>query len=286
MQITKDVHALRIPFQIPVGPGKKVDRFVYVYLIYTDRVWMIDTGVAAAEPVITDYMRKSGKNIADVAGIILTHAHPDHIGSAKRLQAASSCVVAAHSAERSWIEDVDLQASERPVPGFHTLIQGPVKVDRLLKNGDIIEMGKGLRLEVIETPGHSKGSISLLLRERGILFSGDAVPVPGEMPIYEDASASAASIRKLKLLTRINFLLSSWDGPREGRSAYDVLDNGARYLDRIHEAVRKFGTSEKSDDPAAFCAPILRELGLPAETANPLVARSFRANLRMRGLLL
>ena len=281
MQVTKNIHALKIPFQIPVSPDKKIDRFVYLYLIYTDRIWMIDAGVAAAEPVIIEYIEESGNSVRNIAGIILTHAHPDHIGSAKPLQEASGCMVAAHSAEQNWIEDVDLQARERPVPGFHTLVKGPVKVDRILKEGDVIDLGKGHGLEVIETPGHSKGSISLLLREQGILFCGDAVLLPGEMPIYEDAAASNASIRKLKQIRGINVLLSSWDDPREGNSAYDALDKGAGYLDCIHEAVLKSPVTG-SDDPMALCTGVLRELGLPASMANPLVARSFAANLRMQ----
>ncbi len=285
MRVTKNVHALKIPFQIPIGPDKKIDRFVYVYLVFTDRIWLIDTGVAAAEPVIADYIRKSGRNVAEIAGIILTHAHPDHIGSAKPLQEKSGCMVAAHFAEQNWIENVDRQAQERPVPGFHSLVRGSVKVERILKDRDVIEIGKGRCLEVIETPGHSNGSISLLLREQGVLFSGDAVPLPGEMPVYEDATASAASIEKLKAISGINFLLSSWDEPREGRSAYHSLDNGMRYLVRIHEAVRKFGGAA-SDDPADFCGPILRDLGLPETMANPLVARSFRSNLQIRKLSL
>jgi hydroxyacylglutathione hydrolase len=281
MQITKNVHAIKIPFQI-AGPDKKIDRFVYVYLIYADRIWLIDTGVATAEPIILDHIRTSGRTPVNIAGIILTHSHPDHIGSAKALQEASDCMVAAHSAERNWIEDTDLQARERPVPGFHSLVKGPVKVGRILKEGDVIETGKGCHLEVIETPGHSPGSISLLLREQGILFCGDAVPLPGEMPIYEDAAASEASISRLKKIKGINFLLSSWDEPREGSAAYDSLDNGARYLGRIHEAVLKFAGAA-SDGPMALCASVLRDLGLASAMANPLVARSFHSNLRRPG---
>lgn len=46
MQVTKNIHALKIPFQVPIGPGKAVERFVYVSLIYGERICLIDTGVA------------------------------------------------------------------------------------------------------------------------------------------------------------------------------------------------------------------------------------------------
>jgi hydroxyacylglutathione hydrolase len=280
MQITKNVHALKIPFQIPVGPDKKIDRFVYLYLVITDRIWLIDSGVSTAAPAIVDYIKSCGRGVTDIAGIILTHAHPDHIGSAKALQKASNCMIAAHASEQNWIEDVDLQARERPVPGFHSLVEGAVKVDRVIKEGDSLDLGNGLPLDVIETPGHSNGSISLLLREQGVLFSGDAVPMPGEMPIYEDAAASADSIRKLRAIAGITSLLSSWDDPREGDAAYEVLEKGALYLEQIHDAVLK-SRGDGSDDPLAFCFRVLGELGLPQSMANLLVARSFASNLRL-----
>jgi len=60
MQITKNIHALKIPFQIPVAPDITVDRFVYLYLICTDRIWLIDTGVAAAVLSIGNLWNSSG----------------------------------------------------------------------------------------------------------------------------------------------------------------------------------------------------------------------------------
>jgi len=82
MQITKHIHAIKIPFQIAIGPGKKVDRFVYTYLIYGKKICLIDTGVASSEQVIFDYIRKTGRNPDDISLIVLTHSHPDHIGAA------------------------------------------------------------------------------------------------------------------------------------------------------------------------------------------------------------
>lgn len=124
--------------------------------------------------------------------MVLTHPHPDHIGAVRAIQAATNCRIAAHPAERAWIEDVVLQNRERPVPGFSILVGGSVRLDCELTEGGSInsedtEVGE---LRVFHTPGHSPGSISLSLPNEGVLFSGDAIPVTADLPVYDDAPAS------------------------------------------------------------------------------------------------
>jgi hydroxyacylglutathione hydrolase len=68
-------------------------------------------------------------------------------------------------------------------------------------------------MEVTHTPGHSEGSISLWLSAEGALFSGDAIPLPGEMPVYDDPQASVKSIKRLKAIVGIKVLLAAWDQP-------------------------------------------------------------------------
>ncbi len=58
MQVTKQIHAIKIPFQIPVAPGKTLDRFVYSYLIYDTEICLIDSGIKSSERVIFDYIKK------------------------------------------------------------------------------------------------------------------------------------------------------------------------------------------------------------------------------------
>jgi len=96
MQITKHIHAIKIPFQIAIGPGKRVDRFVYIYLIYGKKIVLIDSGVATSENIIFDYIRKTGRNPEDISLIILTHSHADHIGAAHEIQRMTGCTIAAH----------------------------------------------------------------------------------------------------------------------------------------------------------------------------------------------
>ncbi len=279
MQITKHVQAIKIPFQLITDSGV-LERFVYSYLIHGENTYLIDTGVVSSEDVIFEYMEKIGLKPADISLIVLSHSHPDHIGSANSTKEKSGCKVAAHSGERSWIEDVELQAKERPVPNFHLLVEGSVKIDNILEDGDVLDIGDNT-IKIIHTPGHSKGSISFLMEEEGILITGDAIPINGDLPIYDDIESSVRSIKKLKAIKGIKTLLASWDDPREGDQVYQVMDESLDYLQRIHESVIKINEINSSLDPIVFCKAVLKDLGMPEMAANPVVARSFQANLKV-----
>ncbi len=283
MQINKHVHAIKIPFTVTTPWGVAIDRFVYVYLIYgTNGVCLIDSGVASSEQAIFDYLRATDRKVSDISLIIQTHSHPDHIGASRTIKGETGCAVAVHAAEKAWIENVQLQAKERPVPGFDTLVAGSLAVNRLLEDGEVFDLGCGLKLQVFHTPGHSKGSISILLLGYQALFTGDAIPVPGDLPVYEDVLASVASVKKLKAVADIRYLLPSWDKPRKGEMVYPRIDEGLTYLQRIHDAVRMCAGNDASPDIQKLSECVLKELGLPPELANPLVARTFAANLAIR----
>jgi hydroxyacylglutathione hydrolase len=283
MQISPTIHAIRHSFKIPVAPNISIDRFVYSYLMYGETITLIDTGVAGGEVQIFETIRSSGRSSSEIALIVLTHSHPDHIGSASAIQQKTGCSIAAHPAERAWIEEVDLQNRERPVPGFATLVGGSVNIDHELNEGDSIEPDETREgeMQVFATPGHSAGSISLFMHNEGALFSGDAIPIPGEMPLYDDALFSVRSVNKLKTIRGIRVLLSSWDEPRKDGYAYRQMDLALKYLQHIHEVVL---------DSAGVGNPDLMELtiksaavlGLPPHAVNPLLARTFAANLRER----
>ena len=272
---------LKVPFQITESSGQKLPRFVYCYLIYGKKIALIDSAVAWSERIILDYLNETGHSPEEISEIILTHSHPDHIGAAKSITSLSGCQVAAHAAERAWIEDVEKQEKERPVPGFKWMVEGSVHVDSILEDGDLDRSGR-MTLKVIHTPGHSPGSISLWCAEEKALFSADAIPIPGDMPIYQDIAESVQSIRRLKRIEGIGHLLSAWDEPREGGEAYQVMDRGQEYLQQIHKAVLRaagvMGSSEKIDS-LELCRRVVEEMGLPLHMANPLVARSIMSSL-------
>ena len=283
MHITPHIHGLRHPFKVPVAPGITLDRFVYSYLIYGETITLIDTGVAGCEKTIFAYIRSTGRDPDEIALICLTHSHPDHIGAAKAIRDVTGCSVAAHPAERAWIEDVERQNRERPVPGFATLVGGPVPVDFDLVDGTSIETDdtRACELRVIHTPGHSPGSISYFLHNEGVLFSGDAVPVAGDLPVYDDAVASVHTVRRLLALHGIRTLLSAWDEPRRDERAYTQMEAALHYLQTIHETVIT-AAGEGEPDLPALTRIVAGQIGLPPQAASPLLARSFAANLQVR----
>jgi hydroxyacylglutathione hydrolase len=283
MQISPHVHAICHPFKIPIARGITLDRFVYSFLIFGRTITLVDTGVAGCENAILEYISSAGRNPAEISLIVQTHAHPDHIGATRAIQRATGCEVAIHDAEKVWIEDVDLQNRERPVPGFDTLVGGSVNVGRVLEDGEVLDLDGDHTLDLIvfSTPGHSPGSISLLLRSDGVLFSGDAIPVPGDLPVYDDVIALVRSIKRLDNIDGVRQLLSSWDQPREGILAYQRMTDALLYLQRIHDAVIT-AAGDKTPDPMELCRKTAGILGLPPQAATPLLARTFAANLRIR----
>ena len=192
MKITPSIHAIRHSFRIPIAPSIILNRFVYSYIVYGDPITLIDAGVAGCERQIFQYIRSTDRDPSGDCAYYPHPLHPDHLGAARAIQQATGCSIMAHPEERAWIEDVDLQSRERPVPGFTTLVGGPVKVDHELADGEMVEPNETRAGEMIvfHTPGHSKGSISLFLQSEGALFSGDVVPVAGDLLVYDDAVGS------------------------------------------------------------------------------------------------
>jgi glyoxylase-like metal-dependent hydrolase (beta-lactamase superfamily II) len=274
MKLTEHIHALKIPFKVTINPDLIVERFVYVYLICGGKaVTLIDTGVAGSKDIIFAYLERIGRKPQDIRFIILTHSHPDHIGAAKSIKESIGCAIMMHAAELDWAEDTDRQFRERPVPGFHSLVEGSVKIEKTFDDGDIIGLDDDLNLRTIHTPGHSAGSCCFFLEKEKILFCGDAILSTGQMPIFDDIRACMDSLDKLKQLPVDSKVFSSWDDPRADLT--ELIDDSIAYLIRIKNALS--GTKPRPMDPLEFCRSVINKLNLPPAFINPLTARSFKS---------
>ena len=288
MQITKQIHAIKVPFSVTNDQGMTIERFVYSYVVKGEKICLIDCGISGSEKIIYEYMENIGINPDEISILILTHSHPDHIGSAPSIKARTGCKVAAHRAEKPWIENIDLQFHERPVPNFYELVEGSVQIDTILDDGNTIELGDNTQIKVIHTPGHSKGSITLYLSHDGVLITGDSIPLKGDLPIYEDVNDSVESIEKLMMMEGVQTLLASWDDPRRNEAAYETMTQGINYLKHIHEIVHEVYNENFKvvKDPLEFTKLVLKELGLPEMVANPIIVRSFKSNMDTEDLVI
>jgi hydroxyacylglutathione hydrolase len=110
-----------------------------------------------------------------VASVVLTHGHFDHLGAAAAVLDATGAPLAVHRLDAAAVSDA--RANGGAAFGFDSVAPKP---DRLLEAGDVVEAG-GLRLEVLHTPGHTPGGISLFVpapadgSEVAHLFGGDTV---------------------------------------------------------------------------------------------------------------
>lgn len=133
------------------------------YLVFDDtEAILIDPG---AEPgKILSCLEKYDLNLKF---IVNTHGHIDHISGNDEIVEKTGAKVLIHSEDASMLSDPRLNLS------FGVILKKP---DMILVDGDIIETGN-IKMKVISTPGHTRGSISLLLPDK--IFCGDTIFAEG-----------------------------------------------------------------------------------------------------------
>jgi glyoxylase-like metal-dependent hydrolase (beta-lactamase superfamily II) len=279
MKITQTVHAFEHHFRLALGEGHYADRHVYSYILLGEKVCLIDTGVWKTAPQLQGYLNQMGRSPEEISLVFLTHAHPDHIGGCLAINKVSSALFYAHPADKGWIEDVGRQYRERPILNFFELVEGSVVVNRELRDGDTISWDKGKTIRVLETPGHSPGSISFYDEEEGALFTGDAIPVAGTLPIYVDPQASIESIRRLQKISPVKYLLSSWHEPVPENQIQPIMEAGIRYIQKIDQIVvdlSKTMPAETSGEELSLRA--LERLGIKTNKVLPMVRTTFESH--------
>jgi len=140
------------------------------YIIICERTrksLIIDPGFSAEES--NDILKEIVQHGFKVENIINTHGHVDHISGNGFLKAFTKCNILIHKKDASMLTNPQRNLSYML---GHSVISP--EADSLVENGEIIEVGN-LKLEVIHTPGHTEGSISLYCEEEGVVFTGDTL---------------------------------------------------------------------------------------------------------------
>lgn len=138
-----------------------------------DGLTLVDTSITNAGDKILAQLQQAGHAATDVKRILITHAHPDHIGGLPKVQQATGAEVWCHALEKPVIEGkqtITRRPSGLRPPDMKIM---PTPVSRTLNDGEVLPILGGL--QVIFTPGHAPGHISFWQPERRMLIVGDAI---------------------------------------------------------------------------------------------------------------
>ncbi len=126
------------------------------------------------EVLVIDPGDNATRIIAELAGrtvkeIILTHYHWDHVSALSELQQKTGAPAAMSALDATKLDGATHVSGYDIDRGY-----GAPHIDRLLHDGDEVQVGPSV-FKVIETPGHTPGSICLYCEEEGVLFAGDTL---------------------------------------------------------------------------------------------------------------
>jgi hydroxyacylglutathione hydrolase len=198
-----------IPFRLPL-PLKL--SHVYSYLIRTDGgFFLIDTGMTNARRQIESALEHFCTQPGDLKLILLTHGDFDHTGNARYLRDKFKSCIAMHQGDAGMLENGDMfwnrkvsnNLLKKLMPVFIRFgEQEECSPDVLLADGELL-IDYGLDARVLNTPGHSSGSLCILT-DSGDLFCGDLFTNSSKKPMLNsmmyDKSAGIASYERLKAL--------------------------------------------------------------------------------------
>jgi glyoxylase-like metal-dependent hydrolase (beta-lactamase superfamily II) len=198
-------------FVIPTG-------IVNTFLIDApDGCVLVDAGLPGRDADILRGVAESGRRPTDVRHLIVTHAHPDHIGSLAAVRSATGAAVYCHAADAPIVTAGGGFRPLRVTPGvvnwlvWRLFIRpilrrfarvDPTPVDHALYDGQVLPVAGGLT--VLHTPGHCAGQVCLLWPPHGgVLLAADAAANVfglGRSVTYEDRAEGERQLRRLAAL--------------------------------------------------------------------------------------
>lgn len=184
--------------QTPLPPSvhRLGDEMVNFYIVEEpDGLVLIDSGLPAHWGALRAHLASSGAVPGDIKAVLLTHAHPDHLGLAARVRRETGAAVWIHTAEAATLAAANpARAGASPERSIaHYLLRRPAAVGLVLH----LARGGGFRPapvsdpevfqtpttltrvpgapEAVPIPGHTPGSTAYVFRHHGVIFTGDAL---------------------------------------------------------------------------------------------------------------
>ncbi|MDR7084826.1 glyoxylase-like metal-dependent hydrolase (beta-lactamase superfamily II) [Arthrobacter ginsengisoli] len=256
-----------IPVRIPIPSLKTVN--VYLLELEGGGAALIDTGWddEASYETLLKGVRTTGHELEDIATVVITHAHPDHLGLAHRIRELSGATVLMHEAEAARLRhgpngpqryaDAMLEALPRwgvdaseldnwlgsSAASSSRSWEVPVSP---VRHGQVLDL-PGWNVEAVWTPGHTHGHLCLFERTTRSFFSGDHVlpritPVIGMHP-GEETDPLADFLASLHLVATLDVstVMPAHERPFVGLAerVAELKDHHAQRLGEVHALVEK-----------------------------------------------
>jgi glyoxylase-like metal-dependent hydrolase (beta-lactamase superfamily II) len=250
--------------QLQLQPGPDQD-YVNSYLVRGEAGYLlVDTGWGTdqAWDSFLSQLAEIKIEVRDISSILITHAHPDHLGLSGRLQKLSKAKVAMHRLESAtiaprydmthfipgiekWfringVPENEITTFSNSFLGF-MVVSDPAEINVMLNGGEMISVGL-FSFKVLWTPGHTPGHICLYEPNKKLLISGDHIMMPaasGSINLYPDYDADVLdqylnSLHDLGKLD-IDLVLPGHGDPFNGIQEW--VEERVRYHQRKNSAI-------------------------------------------------
>lgn len=272
MEIAAGIHRV----EIHLG-----ERICAMYLLVgTELTLLIDTAISGAlAAAVIPYLAEIGVGQEQVRLVLVSHADVDHSGdtaAAKKL--FPNALLACHRDDAAEIDDIEVMISRRyeqfatdhgidDPPTAKAWVRDAGKaapVDLLLTGGERIRLGDGWEVEVLHTPGHSRGHITIwdprnraaiiadAVLWKGINSSSGASVLP---PTYRYVDAYRTTIGRIEAL-RPEWLLTSHFPVMGGGGVAPFLAESRAFVDQVDETT----LIELGDSPL-MTSEVIRRVG-------------------------
>ncbi len=188
MKLATGIDALEVTGELS---GHRIMTFYPVLFHDGISTMLVDTGLPWHLPALESAIESLGVHFSTLRGIMITHQDIDHISNARTLRKRSGATVMAHQGDIPYIQ------GERPLMKLNPALiasilamipesvreqakavyanPSSVPVDQQVTDGEVIPVGAGV--QVIHTPGHTPGHISLYVPSEELLIAGDSLRV-------------------------------------------------------------------------------------------------------------
>jgi glyoxylase-like metal-dependent hydrolase (beta-lactamase superfamily II) len=222
------------------------------YIVAGKEVALVDTGLPNQFEAFQAGLRQHGFSISDISYVFITHGHTDHCGNVGPILKANPAVkvlVHADSAKRLTDPVADTNRMKglllpQMLSRFGEIEPVPVSHLTFLNDGDIFDLGDGVRLRVVFAPGHQPGGTVIFEEKNQGLFINDLVgaylaDADASLiltPFDSDVVKSMESLRKIQAIPVKTLFMGHYgihdDPPKVISRALDgmqrLLDIGAR----------------------------------------------------------